>query len=122
MIDRLIKLFKPNPAVAQLSVEDLRDQLASSAPPLVLDVRSKEEFGFHGHIAGAKLMPVQVLPKRLAEIPADRQLVCVCRTDRRSERAARYLLAQGFDAVMVMTGGMQAWTNAGLPVERHALK
>ncbi len=122
MIERLKKLFAPKANAEWLTIDDLQAQLENDSPPLILDVRSKEEFGFHGHIVGAMLLPVDELPRRTAEIPADRQVVCVCRTDRRSERAAQWLLSQGYSTVMVLEGGMQAWKNAGLPVERHALK
>ncbi len=122
MISRLKNLFTPKAAAEWITIDDLRAQLASDSPPLVLDVRSKEEFGFHGHITGAMLVPVDELPHRTAEIPANQTVVCVCRTDRRSERAAQWLLSQGHSAVMVLEGGMLAWKNAGLPVERHALK
>ncbi len=122
MISRLKSLFAPKPAAGWLTIDELRARLADDAPPLVLDVRSKEEFGFHGHIPGAVLLPEGELPHRVSELPADRTLVCVCRTDRRSARAAQWLLSQGYDAVMVLEGGMLAWKNAGLPLERHALK
>ena len=122
MISRLKNIFAPKPAAGWLTIDDLRDRLTGDLPPLVLDVRSKEEFGFHGHIAGAMLLPEHELPHRAAELPADRAIVCVCRTDRRSERAAQWLLSQGYETVMVLEGGMLAWKNAGLPVERHALK
>lgn len=122
MISRLKKLFAPKPAADWLTIDELRTQLAGDAPPLILDVRSKEEFGFHGHIPGAVLLPEGDLPQRAAEIPAGRTVVCVCRTDRRSERAAQWLLSQGYDTVMVLEGGMMAWKNAGLPLEHHPLK
>ncbi len=119
MIDWLKSLFTPKPPVAMVSVDDLNAELRADAPPVVIDVRSAQEFGFHGHIAGAKLIPLDEVQPRLAEIPADRPLVLVCRTNRRSSRAARFLMAQEILDVRCLDGGMQAWTNAGLPVEKN---
>ncbi len=121
MIDWLKSLFTPKPPLATLSVGELNAALRADAPPVVIDVRSAQEFGFHGHIAEAKLIPLNEIQQRLAEIPTDRPLVLVCRTSRRSARAARFLLAQEISDVKVLDGGMLAWTKAGLPIERNSV-
>ena len=46
----------------------------------------------------------------------DDELVIVCRSGARSARAAEALAAMGFRRVMNLTGGMLAYTAAGLPV------
>jgi DMSO/TMAO reductase YedYZ molybdopterin-dependent catalytic subunit len=53
---------------------------------------------------------------RLDKLPADRRLVVVCRSGGRSRAITDALRARGYDAVN-LTGGMCAWTAAGLPVE-----
>ncbi|HQV29314.1 MAG TPA: rhodanese-like domain-containing protein [Thermoflexales bacterium] len=81
---------------------------------LIVDVRGKSEYDTV-HIAGAKHIPVGLLPRRLAELPHDRLLVTQCASGYRSQIAASYLRAQGFDAV-TLGDGEKLWSQA-LPVE-----
>lgn len=81
----------------------------------VLDVRTAEEFRA-GHVAGASLMPLHVLPLRLGELDRNRSYLVVCESGARSAQATAYLLQQGYDA-RSMTGGMAAWRATGRPVE-----
>lgn len=81
--------------------------------PYVVDVREPREYN-QGHIAEARLVP---LPKILAEevkLPADKQIVLVCRSGRRSRRAASALQHIGCMNVQILQGGMLAWASAGL--------
>ncbi len=80
---------------------------------LLLDVREYDEW-MAGHVDGAVHVPMQDLPTRLAELPTDRQIVCICRSGNRSGQVTAFLLRQGFDAVN-MTGGMRAWAAEQLP-------
>ncbi len=81
--------------------------------PYVVDVREPREYR-QGHIAEAELVP---LPKILAaevKLPADRQIVLVCRSGRRSRRAAAALQHIGCMNVQILQGGMLAWGSEGL--------
>ncbi len=81
--------------------------------PYVVDVREPREYN-QGHIAEARLVP---LPKILAaevKLPADKQIVLVCRSGRRSRRAASALQHIGCMNVQILQGGMLAWGSAGL--------
>lgn len=120
MIDWFKAIFKRKPKVAWLSVADLQTALVAS-PPLIIDVRSKEEFSFHGHIADSVLMPLPELQQDFATIQTDRPIVCVDRMGRRGARAGNFLLAQGFTDVFSLDGGIQAWKKAGLPLKRKTL-
>lgn len=88
----------------------------SELPPAltVLDVREDDEWQA-GHIDGAVHIPLMQVPARITELPADRQVLVVCRVGNRSARATAYLQAQGVDAVN-LSGGMMAWARAGRPV------
>jgi rhodanese-related sulfurtransferase len=77
----------------------------------VLDVREPVEWA-HGHIAGAVHIPLMDLPARLADVPAERQTLVVCKVGGRSAQAAAYLLQQGYDVVN-LDGGMLDWSAAG---------
>ena len=102
------------------TVDQLKQQLDQQADVLVLDVRSEEEFtGEQQHIAGARNIPLDALPQRLDELSdyLERPIVIVCRTDRRSARAAQLLAQHGFGDVHVVQGGMTDWNDKGYPVE-----
>jgi len=45
-------------------------------------------------------------------------VLLICRSGNRSGSAQRQLLQLGYDRVWNVTGGMNAWTSAGLPVTR----
>lgn len=78
----------------------------------VLDVRYPNEWEA-GHIDGAVHIPVDDLAERVDELDREQPVVAVCRSGQRSERAAQWLGAEGFDAEN-LHGGMEAWANAGL--------
>jgi len=102
------------------TVEQLKQRLDNQEELLVLDVRSEEEFnGELGHIEGAVNIPVEKLPQRIDELNhyLERPMVIVCRTDRRSEKAAQLLAQRGFDDVHVIQGGMTDWHKHGYPPE-----
>ena len=72
----------------------------------LVDVRTPGEWE-NGHVEGAKLIPVQELAERIAEIPRDRPVVVYCASGARSARAAAMLAAAGYDARDL--GGMSRW-------------
>lgn len=81
---------------------------------LLLDVREPHEWQA-GHAPKAKHIALGVVEHRVAELPKDRTIVTVCRSGRRSQTAAQQLRVAGF-TTLNLTGGMQAWQQAGLPV------
>ncbi len=83
----------------------------------VVDVREPGEYQ-RAHIPGAVLIPLQNLPERLGDLDRDRETIVVCHIGQRSARAAETLRAQGFGRVFNLRGGMVAWLNHQLPVER----
>jgi rhodanese-related sulfurtransferase len=78
-------------------------------------VREQDEWDAF-HIPGATLIPLGQLQTRLDELPKDREIIVVCRGGR-SKQGRDMLLAAGFTEVVSMTGGVTAWSNAGLPIE-----
>ncbi|MGA9839682.1 MAG: molybdopterin-synthase adenylyltransferase MoeB [Thermoplasmata archaeon] len=92
----------------EVSPETLRDELASSDPPMLLDVREPNEWDIV-HLEGAHLIPRGELPDRLNELTGARRLVVYCRTGGRSSQATRLLLDLGFSNVRNLTGGITAW-------------
>lgn len=86
---------------------------------LFLDVRTPAEFE-ESHIEGALLHPLTELNpeeiKRHAQ--GKRSVFLICRSGGRARQAAEKLAAHGLSGLQVMSGGMQAWENEGLPVNR----
>jgi rhodanese-related sulfurtransferase len=93
--------------------------LIAELSPLVLDVRTPGEFAA-GHLAGAKLIPVQVLQSEIAQLDAyrDRPVFVYCRSGNRSTVAAKMLMDRGFPTVINLRRGLTEWEQAGLPVTR----
>lgn len=87
---------------------------AAGSDVVVLDVREQDEWDA-GHIEGALHLPMSQLVDRVAELPGDRRIACVCRSGNRSARVTAWLIANGVDALN-LDGGMQRWVAAGRPV------
>ena len=103
-------------AIPTITAAALRDTLMANRQALVLDVRTAAEFtGPLGHIDGARLIPVQVLDQRLAELDSlkGQPIYVICRSGNRSKTATRILREHQFEAVNI-SGGMRAWNR--LPV------
>jgi rhodanese-related sulfurtransferase len=84
---------------------------------LVLDVRDPGEFGA-GHILGAKNVPLSRLGDAEVAKRKDRPVIVYCEGGERSSKAVATLKRQGFARVVNLTGGLRAWQQAGLPVEK----
>ena len=83
----------------------------------LIDVRTAAEYA-GGHLAGAKLIPVQELADRLAELDKKKPVLLYCRTGHRSGNALRLLEEHGLPGAKHIAGGINAWQAAGLPVTR----
>ena len=82
-------------------------------PPEIIDVREPREFRT-GHIAEARSVPLSQILMKDIKFPPDKQLVLVCRSGRRSRRAAVALRGVGCSNVAILEGGMSAWEAAHL--------
>jgi len=87
-------------------------ELAGMTDPVVVDVRESYEFEA-GHAAGALLIPLGELGRRLVEVPRGAPVYVICAAGGRSLQGAALLERHGIEAVNV-TGGMNAWQQAGL--------
>ena len=73
---------KPNPS---LDAVELSEKLKNGKHLLILDVRQPEEYRI-AHIAGAKLIPLGELTRKMGSLPKNREIVCVCASGSRSLR------------------------------------
>jgi len=94
-------------------------QLMNKGSSLVLDVRDASEFAA-GHLPRARHIPLGELGKRLEEIGKfkEKPVIVTCQSGTRSARAAKMLRAAGFTTVFELKGGLAAWQQASLPVEK----
>jgi rhodanese-related sulfurtransferase len=83
---------------------------------MLLDVREQWEWD-EQHIPGAVHIPMNEMPARVEEIPADRDVYVYCKMGGRSARVADYLRRHGRERAVNVAGGIDAWVEAGLPVE-----
>ena len=83
----------------------------------VIDVREQSEYD-EKHIPGVTLLPMSEIQGRVNEIPTDKEVILTCRSGNRSGQVTQFLQQNGFDNVHNMQGGIVAWEQAGLPVEK----
>ncbi len=86
---------------------------------LVLDVREGAEYE-KGHMLNARNIALGEFESRVAEIEKykAKPVIVVCDDGNRSGRAATALRKQGFEQVFTLSGGIGAWRQAGLPLEK----
>jgi rhodanese-related sulfurtransferase len=98
--------------------EELARRLRNGDDLVVLDVRPTAEYAA-GHVPGALSIPVGELRRRLAELPADREVVAYCRGPycAFAHEAVAVLRQAGF-AARRLEEGLPEWEAAGLAVTR----
>jgi rhodanese-related sulfurtransferase len=102
--------------MSECTVLTLNKELNSGDLQLV-DVREYAEFA-GGRIANAKLLPLGEIEKRTAEINNTKPVYVICRTGNRSAQAQTKLKNLGFENVINVAGGFEAWKKADLPFEK----
>lgn len=89
-------VWEPKPRPGEISVEEFKAIVERiPADKFVLDVRDTEE-AENGMLIGAKNIPTQDVPKRLAEIPKDKEIIVHCLTGVRAELAFHALKNSGY--------------------------
>jgi glyoxylase-like metal-dependent hydrolase (beta-lactamase superfamily II)/rhodanese-related sulfurtransferase len=105
----------------RITAGSLAEQLASSEPPLLIDVRSTGEWD-QGRIDAAVNLPLSQLRDRLDELRCDRPLVVHCAGGYRSAIAASLLRREGLPRVADLVGGIGAWESAQLAIVAGTLQ
>lgn len=75
----------------------------------LLDVREDWEFEI-GHLPASTHVPMQRIPAEIGRLDPQRPLVCICHHGMRSMQVAMYLSHHGFDRVLNLAGGIDAWS------------
>jgi rhodanese-related sulfurtransferase len=94
-------------------------QMINREKAVVVDVCETEEFA-QGHIGGARNIPLGQLEQRLPEVVKNKALpvILVCATGARANRAAGVAKKLGYEKAQALAGGLKAWKEANLPVEK----
>ena len=90
-------------AIAPAAAKNMMD----TVDVFILDVREPNEFAGE-RIQGAVNIPIRDLPKRVGELPKGKPII-------RGSMAMMFLRGQGYN-VQSISGGLDGWKNAGLPV------
>ncbi len=106
--------------MSAVTPDALAAQIASGTAPVILDVRSQEEFR-SGHVPGAIHVPFWQVRDRALSIPATPRdpIIVYCGHGPRAWMAGAALRRRGFMRVMYLAGHMSAWRKAGLREERQ---
>jgi len=105
---------------SMINSPELKQRLDSAEDLLLLDVRTADDYrGEQGHITGSILIPLEELEQRVDELSdyLEKPVVTICRTDRKSAKAAQLLARKGFADVHVARMGMTDWIKNNYPVE-----
>jgi rhodanese-related sulfurtransferase len=106
------------PEVVHLSIDAAQTRLGETPSPLLLDVRTTDEYAA-GHLRGARWLDPEADPAtRLAEVPRSRSVIVYCSVGWRSSLMIARLERAGFSTVVNLRGGAFAWVARGLPVVR----
>lgn len=103
---------------AAISVEKYEVKLKEKSPQIsFLDVREPDEFRA-GHIPGVENIPLSEIGIRLQELLSKKRIYVSCKSGGRSQWAAKTLCYLGHPDIVNVTGGLQAWMNRGLSVDK----
>jgi rhodanese-related sulfurtransferase len=94
-------------------------QLINREKAVIVDVCEPEEFA-QGHIGGAKNIPLGQFEQRLPEVVKNKTvpLILVCAAGVRASRATNTAKKLGYEKAQALAGGLKAWKEANLPVEK----
>lgn len=101
-----------------ISPSELMNQITAGTPPVILDVRSRQEFA-QGHVPGAIHIPfwqVGAQAERMSDF-RDRPIVVYCGRGPRAYIAGAVLRRRGFRSVAYLAGHMKNWRSMKLPLE-----
>ena len=114
----VIKIILHKSEWPEITVDDLLDRINSNQPPLILDIRSAQEFnGASGHIPNARSISITKLASNLEGLQSfkDKEIVTYCPGGGLSLVAVDILVKAGFKDAKSLRGGMDLWSQSGHP-------
>jgi len=105
----------PRPEIPPLTPSQLQEKLEAA---YLLDVRPEESYR-QGHIKGSKNIPTDLISGRFQEIPTDKRIIIINTSgDPEWVPTGWFLKSKGYNDVMMLEGGMDAWQKEKLPLEK----
>jgi rhodanese-related sulfurtransferase len=103
--------------IREVSVTQVMQEIGAPNPPTLLDCRERQEANL-GRLPNAIVIPRGSLETKIeAVVPRDAYLVIYCQSGNRSAFAAETLEKMGYENVVSMAGGINAWMQSGGPIE-----
>ena len=94
--------------VRGISATQLQEMLSRGETVALVDVREPFEFEI-ARMANSQLIPLGTIPDRLTDIAQGEKTVIMCKSGVRSARAIEFLRGKGFDNLLNLEGGLDAW-------------
>ena len=93
----------------QISPQDLSGRQQEANPPVIVDVRGREEWDAV-HVEGSQFLTQELMQEMMTTWPKDREIVFLCHHGVRSMDATSYFAGHGFSNVKSLSGGIDAWS------------
>ncbi|HEY3301211.1 MAG TPA: DedA family protein/thiosulfate sulfurtransferase GlpE [Methylophilaceae bacterium] len=102
--------------MAQISVSELNRMLSGGLKPTIIDVRPLH-LQDSGIIPGAIAVSIEKVDTVILDASVDDEIIlyCACPNEVTSAKVAKMLMKKGYKRVRPLTGGIDAWVNAGHP-------
>ncbi|WP_336775191.1 rhodanese-like domain-containing protein [Paenibacillus sp. MMO-58] len=94
-----------------ITPQEVQEKLNKNSQTQFIDVREPDEYAA-GRIHGTKLIPLSEFAQRANEINPNEEVICICRSGKRSAKACDHLVSIGYTNVKNMTGGMLEWNGS----------
>ena len=91
------------------------NELRAQGPIDLIDVRSAGEVA-RGGIAGARHIPLHLIPLKADELDSAKPIVFYCHTGIRSGDASAFMVNKGYSNIYNLRGGIVSWVREGYPV------
>ena len=113
-------LFVKQLRMDRVSVGELRDMMEQNKVQALVDVRSAITQAATGRIPGARAIDMQNIAAGFKGLPVDGEVIvyCACPNEATAVKVAQRLQKLGFKRIRPLQGGIDAWIEAGLDVER----
>lgn len=94
--------------IPEITVNELKRELASDRPPTVIDVREADELEIC-RLSECIHIPMMEVPHRLGDLNKEASYAILCHSGGRSGRVTAYMLRAGFKNVRNVAGGIDSW-------------
>ncbi|MGA4721100.1 rhodanese-like domain-containing protein [Fictibacillus nanhaiensis] len=104
----IVQRFMPTKGVKNISTQELKAELKDKKKQFI-DVRTQGEFNSY-HISGFNNIPLHQLSENTDKLSKDKEVIVICQSGMRSQKASKILVKAGFSNVINVKGGVSAWS------------